>query len=360
MKEFLAFSDFHAHNFAYGSKIVPIPGFQGGYNSRLRDAVAVLREVFEYARANNVSSLLFGGDLFHERSAVKTDVSFIIQSTIRQELDKSPGAELVALVGNHDMGDKHGNVHSLVGLESHPRIHVANTFGVTKVGNQSVILIPYVPHLDTAQDWIAKAHEIAKEDIAKGLPKPVLLAHLGMQGARVGGDFVLVSDHDISSTDIDPDMFSACLFGHFHEHQNLFRNGWYIGATHEHNWGDTGGSRGFLHVKIHDDGRVELKQIETSAPKFVVATDPSQVRECDFVRVPYSEQEELSALWKAFDKFDNVETVLQGPEVSVESLDLKDLSPSYALQEWLDSKGIEGEHKDRLLKLGKELLGTYE
>ena len=60
-KEFLVFSDHHAHNFSYGA--TRTKRSRGFYNSRLVSSVEVLGEIKKYAEDHDIDTILFGGDL---------------------------------------------------------------------------------------------------------------------------------------------------------------------------------------------------------------------------------------------------------------------------------------------------------
>lgn len=355
VKEFLVFSDLHAHNFRYAADRTTIPGRKGLYNSRLADTVSVLREIKEYAGYYNIDTIVFCGDLFHRRTSVPTDVRHVIFDTFREFEDY--GIDIYAILGNHDMGDRRGYVHSLAGLAS-SHIEVFDK-GVDKVCLDGVdfLFVPYTDDIEEAKKALKEAGDWVEDDPA------ILFAHLGMQGAKVGSDYVLVSDNDVSVKDVPHEKFAACFFGHFHQHQQLFKNGWYVGATHQHNWGDAYGSRGFLHVKVYNDGAVEFEQIGTMAPDFVITRDgktsrgvPSIMKENDFIRNitkdPYQDKEALKEKWGVH----HLELVSEDFESDTEfKLDSSKLSPGQLLEDWVDHKQPEGD-REAVLSVGRQIL----
>lgn len=350
--EFLIFSDLHAHNFTYGAKKVEIEGFSGLFNSRLADTIKVLDEIEEYAASHDITDVLFGGDLFHTRASVPTDVRSLVVRRLQRF--KRKDITLHMLVGNHDMGDKWGYVHSLDGLNSE-EIQVFGDVGCSWIRQVQVVGVPYTPSIDTAKEWLSDAAEVAT---AWDGPS-ILLAHLGMQGARVGSDYVMMSESDIRVEDINKQAFTACFFGHFHEHQQLFENGWFIGASHEHNWGDAGGKRGFLHVTVEGDSKdasVSFKRVETDAPKHIVSKEGAEAgaRPQDFLRVVGSpafvqahQQENPDA---------HVEYIPVEPNKAEDfHLDVDKLNIDDMVESWVSVRGGEFNYND-LVQTAKELL----
>lgn len=351
--EFLVFSDFHAHNFPYAASRVPVPGCAGVYNSRLRDSLLVLDEIHDYAREHGIERVLFGGDLFHVRSAVKTDVHSLVTERL---VDMAEDVELYMVLGNHDMGDRRGFVHSLTGLAYVDGIEVYDQ-GVTieYFRDWALIAVPYTDDIEKARSYLRRAAQLAETE-----EKPcVLLAHLGMQGARVGSDYVLVKDSDIQVSDIDHTKFAACFFGHYHEHQKLFPNGWFIGATHQHVWSDSGGSRGFLHVKM-ENGKVSFKQIETQAPKFLTIREDSdgnpEPRPQDFVRYVAKPGTKRSAVETKI-RSAQLEIIEEIPkDDSSFSLEVDKLDPMAMVDAWVDAKCPEDLRPANLKELGKRYI----
>lgn len=355
--EFLVFSDFHAHNFTYGATRTTIPGLQGIYNSRLADSAAVLDEILAYAKHHKIEHVFFCGDLFHRRTSVHTDVRHVVVDRLHKFVDED--IQLHMIPGNHDLGDRHGFVHSLVGLgELSDYIHVYDTVSYCVVGDLQFVFVPYIEGRKATQLALESAGELAEMHAGPSY----LMAHAGMQGATVGSDYVLINDSDITVKDVPNRKFTACFFGHFHEHQQLFANGWYVGATHQHNWGDAYGSRGFLHVK--HGSKCEFEQIQTMAPEFVVTRDGktsrgelSMMKANDFVRNitkdMHVDREALREKWNVA----HLEIVYEVEDEETEfTLDTTQLSPVAVVDQWVESRLPEGMDKEEVLSAGKEIL----
>lgn len=337
--ELLVFSDHHAHPFPYGAKEV----LHGGVltNSRLIAACDVLKQMESYAKTHSIKTVVFGGDLFHTRESVSTDAYNATLDALRPLVS---GRRTFLLTGNHDYHDREGLVHSLHGLKFWGKdVQVvdwtsSHTFRLRGVRGDHYHLC-FVPYTEDR----AKAVQTLKtlgEYKADG-PK-VLFAHLGMQGAKVGSDYVLVNDGDVTVSDVPSDAFAGCLFGHYHQHQKLFRNGWYIGASHHHTWGDVNTQRGFLHVRVYVDS-IDFEFVETNSPRFIAVRedelDTVDIRMQDFVKVFTSKRlsDEGSTAVRKKAKAENCEVVYVPPEIKLKDIELDEqqLAPAAMVETWV-------------------------
>lgn len=363
MTEFVVFSDLHSHNFSFGAEQVPY--FEEGrsaINSRLHQTLQVLSEIRRYCHEHSIDKVVFNGDLFHCRSHVDVDVSTLTYDAIR--CFSEDGIEVHMIPGNHDMSDREGLVHSLSPFQDIDKVSVHDLpVSVTSLGAKcTLILVPFTQLLEDAKKRLEEAGEVGRLAREDG-NAVVLSAHLGMQGAKVGSDYVLVSDNDVGVSDVPQDSFDLCLFGHYHQHQKLFRNGWYVGATHHHNWSDANTRRGFLHVQV-EPGNYEFKFVETTeAARFHVLREGDSfdvVRPGDFVRVhtdsPASTEEKnrLKDETKAsyLDLIQDVEL----PKVDIK-LDTSCLDPQSMIDSWVDGQSSDLD-KARLKEIGKKYLSA--
>ena len=357
----LLFSDHHAHNHSYKSSRLEHHILPGIYNSRLLDSCDVLYEIAQYVKDNQIKTVIFAGDLFHVRENVPMDVLTATYKAIKAIA--MPGVRLFMIPGNHDYADRLGKIHALDALTKVPNITIIDkpkfiyhVLDKDEYGDFG-IRFHFVPYSDFKQDYL---------DAFEGLPEysdkiDVLISHVGIQGAMVGADYVLIGDNDLSINEIPLDKFDACFFGHYHKHQQLAKNAWYIGATQQHNWGDVGCRRGFLHVTLEENKAPIIKQIETNAPKFIKINDKDQdtsdIRPCDFVKVMYPMDK------KIFDKLPSEHAELVPTQVvNLNTLDDEQIIPEDSLNpyamvsHWVKNMGKDEESEN----LGKELLKEAE
>lgn len=362
--EFIVFSDHHGHSFSFGAK-EEAHNDQFFVNSRLRAAYEVIREIEQYATEKKVSKVFFGGDLFHVREGVPTIAMNLMFDAIKA---LASNRTVHMMPGNHDYFDREGKIHSLHTFQTICAIQDwASSRTVQLYGKRKDnVRYSFVPYTDDRNKAIAAIKELSE---LTTVDEPhILFAHIGMQGAKVGSDYVLVHDNDLSVDDIPWQKFTACLFGHYHEHQRLFQNGWYVGATHQHNWGDANTKRGFLHVKVHMD-HVSFDFVETSAPRFIVLKDSEsnpEIRPQDFVRILTNKKRTPKEISELREKSgaSNCEVVFLPQETETDAIELSEenLSPVAMLSAWVRaneswiSKHLPGTTGDNLASYGKAIL----
>lgn len=338
--ELLVFSDHHAHPFPYGAKEVLHQGVLT--NSRLLESVGVLEQMHKYATEHEIETIVFGGDLFHVRESVPTDAYNLTLDVMSRLLYQRKG---FLLTGNHDYHDRAGLIHSLQGFnywsefELKVKCWSSNQAEVVRGQRGDHYSLCFVPYTEDRAQAIKAIQEFSATP-ADG-PK-LLFAHLGMQGATVGSDYVLVNQADLSVDDIPFDKFAGCLFGHYHQHQKLFKNGWYIGASHQHTWGDVNTCRGFLHVRVYSD-HIDFDFIESDSARFIALNeselDSAVIREKDFVKVLTDKKmtpEAADSLKKRI-KSSNCDVIYVPPELKLKAvtLDEQNLTPSAMVETWV-------------------------
>ncbi len=348
----LLFSDHHAHNHSYKSSRLEHHILPGIYNSRLLDSCDVLYEIAQYVKDNQIKTVVFAGDLFHVRGEGSYDCITAVYTAIMAIANVCEN--LIMVPGNHDYSDREGKIHALRIFIGVPNITVVDKPKTLLEDGVAWHLLPYSDFKQDYKDGLAGFGN--KEGFVN-----ILIGHAGIQGAMVGADYVLIGDSDLSINEIPLDKFDACFFGHYHKHQQLAKNAWYIGATHQHNWGDVGCRRGFLHVTLEDNKAPVIRQIETNAPKFIKINDKDQdtsdIRPCDFVKVMYPMDK------KTFEKLPSEHAELVPTQVvNLNTLDDEQIIPEDSLNpyamvsHWVKNMGKDEESEN----LGKELLKEAE
>lgn len=275
------FSDLHAHPLKPYATVL-----ENGMNSRLADAISIIRQVRDVALSVNADLVLFGGDMFHVRRHIAVRAfNAVYEAMAEFALEKIP---IVMIHGNHDQADRQGADYSIYAFQTF--CTVIGKPGWYEVGtkSQSVHLcaVPYMENIEHLRDVIEDKPVNLKVSSA---PHPQLfLGHLGIQGAKVGADFVYVNPHDPAITDLSMEKFDAGFLGHYHEHQQLPASGnfWYIGAPMHHTWGDRDDpNRGCV---VYDTEKRSFQRVPLKAPEFIEVSakaGPSRDLEDSYVRV---------------------------------------------------------------------------
>lgn len=277
----LFFTDFHAHLFSEFAK--PSENF---YTDRFETQMKVLREIL-FEASNRNYGIIFGGDLFHKRTAVDIRVFNSVYLTFADYCDEIPFIYLVR--GNHDSFDNSmGSDSSLdtfktlanVQVVSNPMVDEVSIQGTTK----TLYFMPYGEEVDEMKATLAQYGEQAKDKDS------ILIAHLGIDGALQG-----LSSHRLASAftlgDLHADSYELVYLGHFHKRQNLASNVFYGGSTMQLTFNDEGQDKGY---DLYNDETRTFVKVDT--PKFMTFDhwgDDTQaaIDRGDYIRLQLPEQD---------------------------------------------------------------------
>lgn len=352
MPKVALFSDTHCHPFQPYSTILP-----NGMNSRLADTLNCIDQIREKCIRERVSIVLFGGDLFHVRKSINV-VAF---NAVYEALSKFVlnGMPIVMIAGNHDQADRAGAVHSMHAFKTFCTVIDSPSWTVVNDAHNNPYGIFGVPYTDDVKELKAQCRK--KPDISKHVHN-FFLGHLGVQGAKLGADFVYSNRYDIKLSDVVPETFDAVYFGHYHLHQKLAKNAYYIGAPLQHTWGDANQKRGFL---IYDTESKKHKFHALKFPRFMQVTQEDLVSKKlngDFVRVVAAtdwsvdrkEEARLSTGARSVEIVTEAEMKVQTSRINVDDA----TSMAENLAAYVDSgvQSFEGLNKRNVLELGLELL----
>lgn len=356
MAKALVFSDLHIHN-------------HKGSVDRLHDCLEVLRWVFEVATKEECESILFLGDLFHDRS--KIDVLTYLKTFevfVEYMVTKKSPFQVYLLVGNHDMYHRERwDVNSVKPLNVIPNVDIIDS-PCTKV--ISGVPVDFLPFTANPLDDIQKLKVKREADI--------LLSHLAVNGAvlnRVYGTKAdVIVEYDNEMTPITADIFTdwkLTLLGHYHAAQMLNDRVEYVGSPLQLSYGEAAQKK---HVILLDLNTLDKKYIDnTFSPQHYIIP-PSQIDEHNldghFVRVVVDDmgrkdlvdiRKEILSKYKVatFDfkeddkKPEKDQKVVDEVKASMHNLD--DMLRTYL--EVANTKGLD---KSKLLKIGEELCQVLE
>lgn len=276
MAKIVIFSDLHAHTF--GAYSHPL---EDGTNSRLQDTLDVIDDVRALANELDADAVLFGGDLFHERRHIVTQAfSKVYEALSLFAIDKIP---LFMIHGNHDQADKAGRFHALKPFQTYANVVDEPGWTTLETGAEDlhILAVPYIEDTDHLLD-------IVNIKPPKGEGSKIFLGHFGVDGAKLGADFVYSNGNEPAMGNIPIGRFDAGFLGHFHLHQKMAPNFWYVGAPLQHNWGDKGQVRGCM---VYDtETKKAYHHPLNRAPRFVEltlaqATKANVDYSNDFVRI---------------------------------------------------------------------------
>ena len=228
--EIIIFSDAHYHTNPSKSYIT-----KDGQSYWLTRQIQVTEEIFDYARRNNIETVLHNGDLFEEKNNINTKIYNTVWDLYKSYYDE--GFKIIFNTGNHDKLTKLDS-----SLKPFSQI-VKVVYEPTDIGNMRIIPNSMIDNNLKSNADILFIHE----DIA-GL---IYGANQYKSGSKykpaIFGDWDIVFDGDI------------------HKPQEL-GNIVVIGSPMIQDWGEHDDIKRFIHFK---DGKVISVPIE-SGPKFFV------------------------------------------------------------------------------------------
>lgn len=248
------FSDLHAHPFKDFSRILP-----NGRNSRLENALTVMRRVRAHCQTEGIKHVLFGGDLFHKKAtlsvglyqAVYEEVALFAQSDLTLHL----------VVGNHDQATLAGDVHSVKAFSRVAEVYDMPTTNLLLQGREKLV-VRFVPYMEDAKEF-KKA--LARVPHASAGPPTILVAHGALNGAKTGPvEYQPEEELDVSDV---PSDYDFRFFGHYHRRQKMAEKCWYIGSPLQHSRGESGeAEKGFL---TYDTETRKFRNHPLELPEFV-------------------------------------------------------------------------------------------
>lgn len=355
MGNLIIFSDLHSNPFKQYSTVT-----EDGTNSRLNDAISCIDQIREYAEKTRPDCVIFTGDLFDTRTGPDT-------KTLQKTYDaihkfKKSNIHLYLLVGNHDMQDRAGKFHSL-----HVFKEIANVIDKPgwyvlqgKTRSYPSLCIPYLEDVENLK-------EIFNLPPSRGAGSKMFLGHMGVVGTEAGSNFVYRNPVEATIADLPSKNFDVGFLGHFHKHQNIVDNFWYVGAPLMHNWGDVGQSRGFLEYNTNTK---ELKQLPLNSPKFIeidavqahtTALRGNYVRLVDSKEWSVDKKQEFAetAGTKHFDVIKpKTKEIEHNIRMSIDAgFSLSDVVEQYVSSGIVDLDDLE---EDALIALGQEIVESVE
>jgi len=254
----LIFSDLHDHNYQEFSTI------NEGVNSRLLEHLLCLDLIAEDALKLKVDVIVFGGDIFHLKNFVDSQV---IKLTMKKMEELSEIAPIVICPGNHDyrgwgsdpilleiLSEFSGNIH-LPTIGCHNEVTVAGW---------TIKIFPFTRDIDSLNDQL-KTHARTSKTIA--------ILHQDMIGSMYGKFLVEKG----LFTELLADRFPFSFVGHFHDQKAMQPTVWSIGSPLMLSYGEQDQTKGWLFLDT-DEGVVK-PLVNNVSPRFrtITTSDGSEV-----------------------------------------------------------------------------------
>lgn len=250
MSKVLLFSDLHIHPHKRS-------------NQRLEDCLSALRWVFDTAIEKGVKSVLFGGDLFHDRQKIEI-YTYQKAFEIFAEYSKKNQFHLYLLLGNHDLwfNDK-TTISSVMPLSALPNITVISEPSRLDIEGHNWDFLPFTHNPLAAIEQFKKLHSMSEYAIG----------HLALDGAVLHGnqhsDVTIEHDGDMVSISASLfDHYRHTFLGHYHAEQRVNRKVEYIGSPLQLSFGEAFQTK---HIILFNQDKCEKEYIENNfSPKHLV------------------------------------------------------------------------------------------
>ena len=263
------YSDLHAHPYNNGTLL------EHGTNSRVQDAVSVIRQVYTYAVDNDLDYVFFGGDLFDRRKSIDVDTYNKIHEVIQECSER---VNTIMIPGNHDQANKSGSIHALERFQSDSCTVVGEPGWHCLIDDVWLFAVPYYDDGVLIAQYIAEGLKRKPEG-----KRHLLLIHYGIEGAKLGpSDYVIPCELKLPMLCLDE--WDMVFSGHYHIGQQLGSKFHYIGSAMQHRWDDVGFEKTFI---VYNSDTNSFSRVPTVAPKFLEIRDKTvnhDVKNC-FVRI---------------------------------------------------------------------------
>lgn len=336
-------ADIHLHNYKQFSHIL-----EDGTSSRLQHGIDCLRW-FADRCAEQTDTIVIVGDVFHSRSSVPHQVLDKVCSAFTSIEERFK--DIYVVMGNHDISVSGDRSNALKAIASR-NVHVIDTPDTYTIRGEAVGVIPYTEDVGLVESAFAK---FADEDVA------CVFAHLGMLGGAVGpSDFEVPGTIPFASLSLD--SFKRVVLGHFHKHQELSDNVFYVGSPLQLTWGESGEDKGFVFLDLKT-GEYEFEENDIS-PRFIKISadeDTPEFNTDDFIRVEASDdvdsiRADLEEVGVRDFKIDPVKReVAESPRLQIAGLKEHEMLERY-VKEFPPSVPLSGKERVKFMEIGADAL----
>jgi len=403
----LHFSDLHIGVENYG-RIDP----ETGLSTRLGDFLYSLDQVVEFALTEGVDLVLLAGDAYKGRDPTQTH-----QREFAKRLNRlsRAGIPTFLLVGNHDLPAASSRATA---VDIFPTLEVANVYVgnslknydvSTPLGPIQVLAVPWprrsaiLSREDSRDMSIEQVRQALEERLTEGIDieakklnpdiPAIITAHVTVNGATVGTErsMMLGQDHVLLVSALARQQVEYVALGHIHKHQILRPDPpmvVYSGSLQRVDFSEEGDEKGFCVVDLDQtapqgqrmtnfefhkldarifvtvDVSVEPQDVDPTTT-VVRAINRKEIADA-VVRVRISLEAESDAhlreteIRKALEPAHFIASISReivgSRRTRISPTEGEDLQPMQALGLYLDSRNIEGERREKILRKAEELI----
>lgn len=344
--EVLIWSDVHVHPHKKSS-------------SRLDDCLKVVNWVFDLADERGITSILFGGDLIHERTKVDVYTYQRLFELLKSRLILNK-YQLYLLLGNHDLWfNEKTSVSSVVPLSALPGVTIIDKPSRLKIAGSDWDFIPFTHNPVAAVEELKKNHGSFE----------YALGHISLSGAYLHGNTYadIVVEHEGDMVQVDANIFDhykRVFLGHFHCQQKVNDTVEYIGSPLQLSFGEAFQKK---HVIVFDCASNTAEYVENTFSPTHLIVKQEELHKQDltgkFVEVIVEDVGTVNLLDMRKELMENHrvgELRIKPKKKKVEEHVITSAKAilyqgDAMLAHYVDEVGTEGLDRDTLLKVGREL-----
>ena len=258
-----------------------------------------LFQVTDYAIRNKISCIIFGGDIFTNRSGQPLSCLLNFKEILEEYM--FPFSQIHIIPGNHDKTDPDCDESYLDVFQNYQNIWLHRGAEMSNlIEGCEFVFIPYY----SDEKWIAEYKRISEYKL--GGKHNFLITHIGINGVR-NNDGTEVDGSIRNDLFVD---YDAVFVGHYHDRSKVGKNVYYTGSLYQGNYGEDI-DKGF--TVIYDDGTFE----------YVNCKFPHYIKE----KINASDRETLHNLIEKYsgEEYDHIRFEIVGSRVECEKISSKDL-----------------------------------
>lgn len=235
-------------------------------NRRLKNGIAYLDHIFNFAGINKIKYILLPGDLYNLMQIISTEAEDAIVACLKKNFKKYPDILIVAISGNHDQATKNlidqAEVNALQHLATvfDNFILLNSHYSAFKTDHGNYIFgISYYEH----PEHFRKALETMPVTLeSMEYPRAYLLMH------QVVASGLPIEDH-IQPDDPLFNDFEMVFNGHIHDGGEITDKFINVGSPMHRDLGDLGKKKGYWVVDLDDPNSIGFKDITDKFPQFI-------------------------------------------------------------------------------------------
>jgi DNA repair exonuclease SbcCD nuclease subunit len=248
-----------------------------GLPKKLNDILWSLKTIKEYAKKNDIDTVVILGDLFHDR--VNINIEVLNAACEFFEEAKNEGQKWIAFPGNHDMPLRNSwDINALKPLRK--QLTIIDSIKLLKLHGQRFFVVPFIHY----EAIYMKIIDQIEQQYQNG---DILLTHVGVHNATLNECFLI---KNWSTVNFERSLFDLVFTGHFHCHQSVGerKNVWYPGSPIPFRFDEGMVPHGFIEFdtetrEVEFVNIFKLDLVEgPKPPDYVTVTDDMVIDDYDF------------------------------------------------------------------------------